>query len=140
MAIIGGPQMYVGDMRVDLGGRRITKTEQCLDRTRVGPVLQQVRRKAVTQRMRRNIFNPCLLSVMLNDGPGEVARERLPTIQKNIRRRRLSITRLHRRILLQPMNRALAERHSTLFVSFPVTHDETGKEIDVVLLQPDELR
>src|SRR5215213_7170665 len=140
MAVIGRPQVQVSYMRVDLRRRDIAVSEQGLNRARVRAVLYEVRRKAVTQCVRRDVFNSCRFGVTLDDGPCELARERLTTIQKHIWRRRLSITRPYRRILLQPMYRALAERHATLFVSFAVTNDESGKQVYVVMLQRHQLR
>src|SRR6185369_14961658 len=103
-------------------------------------MLQQMSREAVPQRVRRNVFDTDVFSVTLDHGPRKLSRERPSTMQKNIWRRRFSITRFHRRVLLQPVNRTLAERHTSLFVSLAVTHNESRQQIDIVLFQTDELR
>src|SRR5215213_337036 len=140
MPIVGRAQMYIRDVRVDLRRRNIAVSQQCLNRAGVGAVLQEVCREAVTQRVWRNVFNPCLFGVTLDHGPRELPRKRLTAIQKNIWRRRLSIARLYCRVLLQPMNRAFAERHATFFVPFAVTHDKPGKQVNVLMLQRHQLR
>jgi hypothetical protein len=49
----------------------------------------------------------------------------------------LSVTRFYRRILLQPVNRAFAEWHASLFAPFAVTNDKSSKQIDIGVFQID---
>src|ERR1041385_2414820 len=102
MTVISRSQMQVGDVRVDLRRRNIAVSKQRLDRTRVSSVLQQVRRKAMAQRVRRNILDAGFLCVLLDHGPRDLSRERTAAIQKHKRRSRFAITSFHRRILMQP--------------------------------------
>src|SRR6185369_6790454 len=97
-------------------------------------------REAVPQGVWRNVFYAHLFSVTFDHCPRDLSRERPPAMQEKIWRRRFSITRFHRSVLLQPVNRTLAERHSSLFVSLAVTHNEPRQQIDIVLFQADELR
>src|SRR6185369_13521239 len=137
--VIRRSQVQVGDVRVDLRRRNITVPEQRLDRTRISTVLQQMRGEAVPQRVWRNIFNAYFFRVSLDHGPRNLSCERPAPIQKNKRGTSLAVTSLHRRILLQPVNRALPERHAPFLVSFAVTHNETRHQIHVRLFQSDEL-
>ena len=80
MTIVRRAQVHVSDVRVDLRGGNIAMAQQRLHRTRICPVLQQVRRKAVPQRVRRNVLNAYALSVALDHGPREMPRERLAAL------------------------------------------------------------
>jgi len=40
MSIVSGPQMPIGNVRVDLGSRNIAVAQQSLDRTRISTVLK----------------------------------------------------------------------------------------------------
>lgn len=51
------PQMGVGYMRVDLGGRNIAVAEQGLDATQVSAVHEQVSGKRMAQRVRRHLLS-----------------------------------------------------------------------------------
>ena len=135
MPIVSRAQMHVSNVRIDLRRRDIAMAQQRLHRTRISAVLQEMRREAMSQRVRRNVLDARLFRVTLDHGPRKLPRERLPAMQKNVRRRLLPITRFHRRVLLQPVNRALAQRHAPLLVSFAVTHNETREQIDIRLLQ-----
>src|SRR5215813_11560085 len=135
MPVISRSQMQIGYVCVDLRGRDIAVSEQRLNRTRVSAVLQQVRREAVSQGVRRNVFDARFFRVLLDHGPGDLSCERPAAMQKNKRRSRFAVSGFDCRILLQPMNRTLAERHTALLVPFAVTDDETCEEIDVYLLQ-----
>ncbi len=140
MAVICRPQMKIGDVRIDLRRRDIAVTKQRLHRSRVGAVLEQMSREAVPQSVRRNVFNTSLFCVSLDHGPRKLSCEGPPPVQENIGRRLLPITPFNGRVLLQPVNRALPKRHTSFFVSFTVTHNEAGQQIDVSLFQTDELR
>lgn len=78
--IIRRSQVQVGDMCVDLRRRNITVPEQRLDRTRISTVLQQMRSKAVPQRVRRNILDANFFSVSFDHGPRDLSCERPATI------------------------------------------------------------
>src|SRR6185503_9359949 len=99
-----------------------------------------MRRKAVPQSVRGNILNSRVHGVTPDHGPRKVSRKRPPTMQENIWRRRLAITRFHRGVLLQPVNRTLPERHAALLISLAMTNHEPREQINVRLLQLDELR
>jgi hypothetical protein len=45
--VVGGAKVAIGDVRVDLGSGDIAMAKQCLDRTRVGAMLQKVSCEAV---------------------------------------------------------------------------------------------
>lgn len=51
----GSPQTVACHMGVDLGGRKILMTEQFLHDAQVRPVVEQMRRKAVTDHMRMDM-------------------------------------------------------------------------------------
>ena len=74
MIIISRAQVAVSNVRIDLGCRNIAVAKQCLDRTRVGAVLQQVSGKTVTQSVRRDILKTNLGCVVSYRGPGELSR------------------------------------------------------------------
>ena len=139
MIVVSGAQVLVGYVSVDLRGRDVAMTQQRLHRARVGAVLQQVRGKTVTQRVGRNITDANALCITLDCGPGKVARQRLAAVKKQIWVRRLSILCLQRRILLQPMNRAFAQRHAPLFASFAMTINDAAMQINVGLFQRNHL-
>src|SRR5205807_4510184 len=73
-SIVSLPHMHVGDVGVNLRRRNVAVPEQGLHGTRVGAVLQQVRRKAVPQRVRRDVGHARFLCVLLNDSPGVLSR------------------------------------------------------------------
>ena len=73
MIIVSGPQVTIGDVCVDLRGRNVAVSEQRLDGTRVGAVLQQVSGKAVAQRVWRNVIQTDFRSVSLDDSPGKLS-------------------------------------------------------------------
>ena len=54
-SIIQGAQPRILDVRVDLGRRQVGMPEHHLDGAQVGPVLQQVRGKRMTQFVRRKM-------------------------------------------------------------------------------------
>ena len=54
MPIVSRAQVHVGNVRVDLRRRDIAMAQQRLHRTRISTVLQEVRGKAMSQRVRRN--------------------------------------------------------------------------------------
>src|SRR6185503_810027 len=116
--------MQIGDVCINLCRGNVAVSEKSLNRTRIGPVLQEMRGKAVSQRVRRNIIDSNLLRMSLDHGPRELPREWPAAMQKDIRRRLLSVSRFHSRILLQPVNRAFPKRHAPLFVSLSMTHDQ----------------
>src|SRR5688572_6711364 len=103
-------------------------------------MLQEMRGKAMSQRVRRNILDARLFRVSLDHGPRKLPRERPPAIQKNVWRRLFPITRSHRCILLQPVNGTLAQGHAAFLVPFAVTNEEPREEIDIHLLQTNQLR
>ena len=49
-------ELRVGNMRIYLGGGNIGMPEQALHAAQVGTIAQQVGRKAMTQRVRRNML------------------------------------------------------------------------------------
>jgi len=140
MAVICRPQMKIGDVRIDLRRRDIAVTKQRLHRSRIGAMLQQMSREAVPQSVRRNILDARFFRMDFDHGPRNLSCERPPAMQENMWRSLFPILRFHRSVLLQPVNRALAKRHTSFLVSFSVTHNETCKQIDVSLFQTDQLR
>ena len=74
MPIVSRAQVHVGNVRVDLRRRYIAMAQQRLHRTRISTVLQEVRGEAMSQRVRRNIFDACLFRVSLDHGPHKLAR------------------------------------------------------------------
>ena len=125
MPIVSRAQVHVGNVRVDLRRRDIAMAQQRLHRTRISAMLQEVRGEAMSQRVRRAIFDARLFRVSLDHGPRKLSRERPSSIQKNVRRRPVPITRFHRRVLLQPVNRALAQRHAPFLVSLAADYEVT---------------
>ena len=140
MPIVRGAQMQIGDVCINLRRRNIAVPEQRLNRTRIRAVLQEMRGKAVSQRVRRHILDSRGFRMSLDHGPCELPRERPPAMREDIRQRLLSVSGFDRRILLQPVNRAFPKRHATLFVSLSMTHDQARKQVNVRLFQRDELR
>src|ERR1051325_7695832 len=124
MPVVSRSQVQVGDVRVDLRRRDVTVSEQPLHRTRISAVLQQVRRKAVSQGVRRNIPDADFFCMPLDHGPCDLSCERKAAIQKHERGSSFAISGLHCRILLQPVNGALAERYAAFLVSFSMTDDK----------------
>lgn len=92
--------MRVGYVRVDLCRRDIAVSEQRLNGTRISAVLQQMRREAVSQRVRRNIFDAGPFSVSLDHGPRDLSGEGPAAIQENKRRSRFPVSGFDCRILL----------------------------------------
>ena len=56
MPIVRGAQMQIRDVCINLRRRNIAVPEQRLNRTRIRAVLQEMRGKAVSQRMRRHVL------------------------------------------------------------------------------------
>src|SRR5215204_514665 len=137
MTIVGRTQVTDGDVRIDLFCGNVAMTKQCLHGTRISAVLQQVRREAVPQGVRRNVFDSHLFRARLDHEPCEVSRKRLATIKKNIRRGLLSIPSFYRSISLQPVDGALPEWYSSFFATFAVANNQTRHYIDIGLFQSD---
>src|SRR6185369_10265398 len=89
MPVVRRSQVQVGNVCVDLRRRNVTVPEQRLNGARISAVLQQMRCKAVSQCVRRNILDADFLRVAFDHGPRKLTRERPATMQKNKRRRRL---------------------------------------------------
>src|SRR5215213_10900182 len=121
MTIVSRTQVHVCDVCVDLRCRNIAVSQQRLNRPRVGAVLQKMSGKAMPQRVWRDVLDSGAFRVTLDHGPRPMPRERLTAMQKDMRQRLLAVISLRRRVLLQPVNRAFAERHSPFFASFAVT-------------------
>jgi hypothetical protein len=100
MPVISRSQMQVGYMRVDLRRRNVTVSEQLLNGTRIGAVLQQMRRKAVSQRVWRNIFDAGRFPVSLDHGPRHLSRKRPATMKENKRGSSSAVSGFYCRILL----------------------------------------
>ena len=98
-------------------------TKQRLDRARVGAILQQVSGKAVTQSVRRNVADARFRRVTLDHGPGELSRQWFAAIQKQVRVCGLAVTSFNGGVLLQPVNRALADGNAALLASFAMTNN-----------------
>ena len=81
-SIVGFAHMQVGDMRVDFRRRDISVAQKCLHRTRISAMLHQVRTKAVTQSVRRDVRHAGGRGMSLNDGPGGLPAQRTATVQK----------------------------------------------------------
>ena len=92
MAIIRRPQMYICDVRIDLRCRDVAVTKQGLHRSRISPVLQQMSREAVSQSVRRNVFDAGFFGVALDHGPCNLSCERSPSVQENIGRSLFPVT------------------------------------------------
>jgi len=71
--VIRSSQVEIGDVRVDLRRGNVAVSEQRLNRTRVGAVLQQVSGEAVAQRVWRNVIQTDFRSVSLDDSPGKLS-------------------------------------------------------------------
>ena len=127
--IIRVTQMAISDVRVDLRRRDIAVAQQRLHRSGIGAVLQQVRRKAVTQGMRRNVFQCCFGSVTFDCDPDKVRRQWAPSAREQVKRISITVGRFYGRILLQPVNCTLAYRYTPLFASFPVTKNQARVNI-----------
>src|SRR5688572_31816211 len=78
MPIVSRAQMHVSDVRVNLRGGNVAVAQERLHRTRISSVLQQVSRKTMPQRVRRNVLDPRALRMALDHGPREMPRERFP--------------------------------------------------------------
>src|SRR5882672_11869970 len=93
MIIVSRTQMAIGDVCVDLRCRNIAVAKQRLDRTRVGAMLQQVSRKAMTQSVRRNILETNLRRVGFYHCPRKLACHWLAAVQEEVSKRRFTIAR-----------------------------------------------
>ena len=64
------PQAVAGDMRVNLGGADTGVPQQLLDHPQICAMLQQMRRKTMTQHVRCDVpFNPRAKHAILNPEP-----------------------------------------------------------------------
>ena len=71
-------QSRFGNMSIDLGGRQISMAQQHLHAAKIGPVVQEVRRKRMTQRMRgEGRIDSGSCAVSLNQLPERLSRHRL---------------------------------------------------------------
>ena len=80
--VVRRTQITIRDVSVNLRSRNIAVPQQRLDRSRVGAMLQQVSSKAVTQRVRRNIFYLRLAGVPLDHGPRKLPGQPFPPAGK----------------------------------------------------------
>lgn len=72
------PHAARADVRIDLSCRQALVPQQFLHRTQIGSAIEQVGRKAVTQRMRRGYrLQPRLLNVLFQDSPNTACSEPL---------------------------------------------------------------
>src|SRR5262249_12535266 len=77
--LVNRSQIFAIDMRVDLRRREIRVAEHLLHRSEVRSTLEEVRRKAVTERVWGHPFrHPRPRRRALDDPPGSHARKRLP--------------------------------------------------------------
>ena len=129
MAIIRVTQVAIGDMRVDLRRRDVAVAQQRLHRSGIRAALQQVRSKAVAQRMRRNVFQSCFGSVTLNRDPDEVCCQWAPSAREQVKRIRVAVRRSYCCVLLQPVNCTLAYGHTPLLAPFSVTKNQASVNI-----------
>ena len=84
VSIVGGTEVNIGHVCVDLSGRDVAVSQHGLNGTRVGAVLQQVRRETVTQRVGRHVFDSHFFRVALDHRPGELSRERFAAVQEDM--------------------------------------------------------
>ena len=84
VVVVSGAQMSIGNVRINLCSRNIAVAQQRLHRTRVSPVLQQVSREAVAQRVWRNVMQADLFGVSLDHRPGKLAIQWLAAVQEKI--------------------------------------------------------
>jgi hypothetical protein len=76
-AFVGLLQVFAGDVRVDLGRGNVRVAEHLLDGADVGVILDQMRRKRMPQRMRRNPRKPAFFGVFLDKGVNYLSGQRL---------------------------------------------------------------
>ena len=133
--IIRVTQMAISDVRVDLRRRDIAVAQQRLHRARIGSTLQEVRGKAVTQRMRRNVFQSCFGGVTFDRDPDKMCCQRAPSAREQVKRIRVPVGSFYGGVLLQPMNCTLAYRHAPLFASFSVTKNQARVNIRLSCFQ-----
>lgn len=123
------------DVGVDLGGGKIRVTEQHLHDSQVCPMIEEMGRKCVAQRVRRERFvDTRRLRVPLDEIPKRLTRHRLATTsRKEMIGPSLPEDLLPRALFetSQPVDRLGTKRDETLAITFAHDAHDTLVEIDL---------
>src|SRR5882724_1253442 len=137
-------QTLTSHVRVNLGRRQITVTQQHLHDAQVSAVIEQMRSKRVPECMWRKLFgDPGLTRVALDDVPERLARHAITasrgeqivslTLEQNLAARAVGK-------LSQPAHRFLTQGNQPLAVSLAEYANDTLVDVDLPMAQVDELR
>src|SRR5262249_16379120 len=98
-------------------------------------MLQEMGGKAMPQRMWRNVRNSCFRRMLLDYGPGILSRQRAPSVKKQVGLGLAAQPFANSQVLLQILNRTLANGHAPLLVSLPVTSDQSRMNVNIADMQ-----
>ncbi len=139
-SIVSLAHVQVGDVRVNLSGRNVRMAQQRLHRTRIRAVLHQMRAKAVTQSVRRDIRHAGLGRISLDDRPRRLSGHLAVAMQEQLGPRFIPQSLANAEITLNPVYCAFTDRNATLLAAFAMTGKQSGVDLNIARLQSAHFR
>ena len=139
-SIVRLAHVQVSDVGIYFSSGNVRVTQQRLHRARIRSVLHEMSSKAVAQSMWRDIRHACMGGVCFDESPGGLSRHPPAPVEEQLRLRFIAQSLAYGQISLQPVNRALANRNSTLLAAFPITGKQGGVDINVARAKAAHLR
>src|SRR5271165_6804016 len=143
--IVNLQHMLHRQLRVALGGRQTLVAQQLLNRPQISALLEHVRAKSMTQRVRMHIRRKPLRHGNLLDNASNAASSKPPAASVNQERGRMLSSRAKnslafRQIRSQSQPHRLTERDVTLFLPLAANQDSLGAKTNVVQVDSGKLR